>query len=91
MDGKKIIVIRHGETKKEKLIKKNFIAKLKNIASYISFFKNYKTIYFLCSPIERCIETAEMVITEVNNLLKTNFIYIIDDNLKRWDKKYESR
>ena len=89
--GKRILVIRHGETIKEKLIKNNFINKSKNIALYISFFKNYKKIYFVSSPIERCIETAEMVITEVNNLLKTNYINTIDNNLKRWDKKYESR
>ena len=90
--GNRIILVRHGETdKKENLIKDLYLKKAKIIANYMTLFKNYKTIHFICSPIERCIDTADILISEVNNLLNTNYVKTIDEKLRRWDKEIETR
>ena len=88
----RIIVMRHGKTdKNENLIKEIYMEKAVIIANYMTLFKNYNTIHFLCSPVERCIDTMDILIKEVNNLLKTNYVKSIDNELRRWDKKNESR
>ena len=92
---KKIIFLRHGKTKNEHLIKDEFITIAKNIAKMIAKIitleKLYENVYFVSSPLERCIDTASMVISEVNTLLKTNYKNNTDEKLKRWEKGKETR
>lgn len=92
---KKIIFLRHGKTKNEHLIKDEFITIAKNIAKVIAkiitFEKLNESVYFVSSPLERCVETSEMVISEVNVLLKNNYKNNIDEKLKRWTKEEETR
>jgi hypothetical protein len=88
---KKVIVIRHGKTHKEQLLKEEFEEKSKNIAKMISNQKNNKNIIFLSSPLDRCVESANMIIDKVNKLLNTKYKIILDDNLKSWNKNTETR
>ena len=92
---KKIIFLRHGKTKNEHLIKDEFITIAKNIAKVIvkiiTLEKLNENVYFVSSPLERCIDTANMVLSEVNALLKTNYKNNTDEKLKRWTKEEETR
>ena len=87
----KIILIRHGQTKDEKLLTDKFIPISRNIAKYISLEKNSNNIHFLSSPLDRCVESINMIISEVNKLLNTEYKNNTDIALTRWEKEEESR
>lgn len=88
---KKIIFVRHGKTKDEKLLKEQFKDYALSIAKYISLEKHSKKIHFVSSPLERCVNTAEMIISELNKLLNTNYKNNVDEKLSRWEKEKETR
>jgi hypothetical protein len=87
---KKIIFVRHGTTKNEILIKEKFKKDAESIAKFIRM-ENNNNIYFVSSPLERCIDTGKMIIYELNKLLNTNYEINIDDELRRWTKEDEAR
>ena len=88
---KKIIFVRHGKTKDEKLLKDKFKDIAVSIAKFLSTLRNNRKIYFVSSPLERCIDSSQMIITELNTLLNTNYKINIDNKLSRWDKETETR
>ena len=92
---KKVFFLRHGKTKDEHLLKDEFIDTAKHIAKliakFISLDKKYKNLYFVSSPLERCVETSNMVISELNALLNTDYKNHTDEKLKRWTKEEETR
>ena len=87
----KIILIRHGKTKDEKLLTEKFIPIASDIAKFISLEKNCDDIYFVSSPLDRCVESIEIIISEVNKLLNTEYKNNTDIKLSRWEKGQESR
>jgi len=98
---KYIIVIRHGPTHSDESINYNsFIEFITELVTYMKNFFKDKNINIneiipkiISSPYERCVDTSKFITTYLDVLRNNNnkLDIKLNNNLKRWDSKSESR
>lgn len=86
-------ILRHGNTKKDVLQKSIYKKYAHKIAEYIhsTCIKYNLEPIFLCSPIERCDETLQIVLKFYNKMYKTEFNYAKTLQLYRSGKEENSK
>lgn len=90
-----LFILRHCNTTKDQhIIPSEYEQKLKILHAFINKVKQHHKnlkIKFIISPLERCIETCDLIKNFFEKKYKENYEVIIDEKLKRWDVGIESR